>query len=130
MRDALIYRIARAVVAFIWIYHGLVTKIIVRDPDELALLAASGVSAAHRVPVLLVVGALELLFGLLVLGLWRARWPLLLSALAMVGATLGVAVTAPHYLTTAFNAVTFNCAVAALSLIAFLSGPQTFVVTR
>lgn len=121
----LIYRIARGSVAFIWVYHGLVTKILVRDHDELALLAVGGISLAHQIPVLLTVGALEILFGLLILYLWRTRWPLLLSALAMLGATLGVAVTAPHYLTTAFNALTFNSAVAALSLIAFLAYPNS-----
>lgn len=117
----LIYRIARGTVAFVWIYHGLVTKILLRDLDEIALLAAGGISPAHQIPVLLAVGALEVLFGLLIFCLWRTRWPLLLSALAMLGATLGVAVTAPHYLTTAFNALTFNGAVAALSVIALLA---------
>jgi uncharacterized membrane protein YphA (DoxX/SURF4 family) len=123
-RETLVYRIARGVVAFIWIYHGLVTKIIARDHDEFALLAAGGISPAHQLPVLFTVGALEIFFGLLILGLWRTRWPLLLSALAMVAATVGVAASSPHYLATAFNALTFNSAVAALSVIAFVSTPD------
>ena len=121
---ALIARLARGTVGFIWIYHGLVTKILARDADEFALLAAGGISAARQLPALLVVGALETLFGLVILCCGRTRWPLALSALAMVGATAGVAVTAPHFLTTAFNALTFNCAVAALSVIALLGGPS------
>jgi hypothetical protein len=128
MRETrLAYRIARGAVVFIWIYHGVVTKIVLRDHDELALLAAGGISPAHQIPVLLVVGTVEILFGLLTLWFWRTPWPLLLSALAMLGATIAVAVSAPHYLVTAFNALTFNFAVAALSVIGFLTAPKSLV---
>jgi len=122
LRNSAIYGIARVSLAFIWIYHGLVPKLLLRHPDELALLARAGVSPAAAPALVRVLGAAEIAFGLALLVAWRSR-PLLLATIAlMLLATLGVAFSSPGMLGAAFNPVTLNLAVAALALVGYLVG--------
>jgi hypothetical protein len=62
------------------------------------------------------IGGVEVLIGLLFLLMWRWRPMFVLNAAAMVLALLVVAVNSPHYLQAAFNPVTLNLAVIALSI--------------
>jgi hypothetical protein len=41
-RFALVYLVARSTIAFIWLYHGLVPKLLYHDPIELDLLSRIG----------------------------------------------------------------------------------------
>lgn len=111
------HTLARLAVAFIWIWHGLVPKLLFRNLDERTMLAQAGLPLA----LLPWIGAAELLFGLVLLHPRTPRSLFLLSVAAMVAATLAVTVSSPAYLTAAFNPVTLNLAVAALSLIAWLT---------
>lgn len=63
-------------------------------------------------------GALEILMAIAVLVFWRQRWPLLVTALAMIGLLLAVVVVQPVLLVGAFNPVTTNLSVLALSVVA------------
>ncbi len=117
---ALIHALARLAVAFIWIWHGLVPKLLFRNPDERLMLTQSGLPA----DLLPWIGAAEILFGLLLLAVWRSRPLLLVSATAMLAATVAVAVNSPAFLTAAFNPVTLNLAVFTLSLLAFLASAR------
>ncbi len=115
---ALMHVAARLTVAAIWIWHGLVPKLLVRHADEQEMLADAGISPR----LLPAIGAAELLFGLALLVPRTPPALLLLSAAAMPPATLAVARRSPRFLRAAFNPVTLNLAVAALSLIAFVAG--------
>lgn len=114
---ALIHAAARLAIAFIWIWHGLVPKLLARHPDERLMLAQSGLPLS----LLPWIGASEILFGLLLIALWPSRPILLLSAAAMLAATIAVARNSPAFLTAAFNPITLNLAVLTLSLIAWLA---------
>ncbi len=107
-------RLCRYVVAFIWIYQGIVPKLLLRSADELAMNIAAGFSAAGAVRMANIAGVAELSLGLLVL-LTRWRWPLWLTILLMVVLTLIVTLVKPVYLGSAFNAITLNVATAALA---------------
>ncbi|NTV47109.1 MAG: DoxX family protein [Chlorobiales bacterium] len=117
----LIHAVARVTAAFVWLYHGIVPKLLFIHPDELLLIQAGGVSAETALYLLPVIGIAETGIGLLLLATWSFRWPLVFSAAAMVVALLGVAVTSPAYLTGAFNPVSLNVATIALSVIGALS---------
>ena len=121
LRVAMAYTIARSSVALVWMYHGLVPKLIFRHPDELAMLGDSGVPAGRlRLIGLLLLGAAEVLFGLLVLVRWRSRWPLWLTVVAMPLATVGIAWLSPRFLISAFNALTLNLTTLALAFVALM----------
>jgi uncharacterized membrane protein YphA (DoxX/SURF4 family) len=112
---ALIYGLTRLTLAFIWLYHGIVPKLLYRSADELRMLHDAGVPAAWVPAAAWTVGWLEIAIAGMMLIFWRARWPLWMTIAAMCVATIGVGWHSPDYFHAAFNPVTFNLAVAALA---------------
>jgi hypothetical protein len=91
--------------------------------DEIVPLLASGFDEASAWVVVAIAGYAEILIGLTVLVCWQQRWPLLLTAVAMVVAITGVAVTAPGMFLSAFNPLTISTVVGLLALVAWLLQP-------
>ena len=118
-RAALAARLCRLSIAFIWIYQGLVPKLLLHAPDELAMNIAAGFSEAGARTFSNIAGIAEITLGLLVL-LSGARWTLQLTIALMIALTAVVAAAKPVYLVGAFNALTLNLAVAALAWVALL----------
>ena len=118
--QAWIYSIARGALVFVWLYHGLVPKLLFRNVDEFRMMSrVPGISTVAGVAL---AGLLEVCFGIVMLLLWKSRWPLWLTILFMMLAMVGVAISSPEYLSGAFNPVTLNLSVAALAAIALLAG--------
>jgi hypothetical protein len=113
----IIHAVARLSIAFIWIWHGLVPKLLFHHIDERTMLAQAGLS----VGLLPWIGALEVIFGLLILGTWNRRSMFLANIFLMLIATVVVAVHSASYLTAAFNPVTLNLATIALSVIGWIA---------
>jgi DoxX-like protein len=125
---SLIYALARLTVVFVWLWHGLVPKLLFRSTDEALMLQAAGV---HALPsILTLVGASELVAALAGLIFWRWRGYLALTAIAMIAALLGVALRSPQYLWAAFNPVTLNTCVLALSCVAWWAWRYTAFAGR
>ncbi|HEV7675107.1 MAG TPA: DoxX-like family protein [Candidatus Angelobacter sp.] len=116
-RFALISAFARLGIAFIWLWQGLMPKILFPSLDEQTMLAAAGLPVSW----LPLIGVMELLFAAATLALWRWRGLFLLNVLAMVAALATVALTSPSYLVTAFNPVTLNIATILLSFIGYFA---------
>ena len=119
---ALLYSIARGIVAFTWLYHGLVPKLLHHDAVELDLVSRIGTPASRLIMAVTVAGWAEIFLALLLLVLWRHKWPLWLTLMMMLVGIPVVAISAPAYLSAAFNPVTLNLAMAALSAIAIIAG--------
>jgi DoxX-like protein len=118
---ALAYSVARGTLAFIWLYHGLIPKLLHHDAIELDLLSRIGTPASLLITAVMFLGWVEILLGLVLIILWRHRWPLWLTlALMLVGIPV-VAVSAPAYLGAAFNPLTLNLAIAALSAVGLIA---------
>lgn len=130
MRQALIHFVSRTAVALVWIYEGLVPKILARHPDELSMLAATGVPADRVGALMPVIGVLEVAFGGLVLLTWPSRWPMVATVMAMALALATVAATAPGFLSAPFNPVTLNLCVAALSVAAIATAADVPLARR
>jgi uncharacterized membrane protein YphA (DoxX/SURF4 family) len=122
LRQGVIYGLSRAVVAFVWIYHGLVPKLLSANPDEAMMLQAAGVAPEHLGIVLKAIGFGEVAFGLALITTRWARFIFVVTALLMIVALTTVALSSPAYLTAAFNPVTLNIAIIALSAVGVLSG--------
>jgi uncharacterized membrane protein YphA (DoxX/SURF4 family) len=118
---SLIYCSARLALAFIWVYQGLVPKLLYHNPDEIGMLRDAGVPGVYLLRAMSLMGWLEICFGVLVVVLWKARWPLWLTIAAMCAATLLAAINSPTYLWAAFNPLTLNLAVAALAVCGLLA---------
>lgn len=119
---ALIYGLTRLTVAFIWLYHGLVPKLLYHNPDELKMLTDAGLTGPGLPSLVSWCGVAEVGFALILVLFWKARWPLWSTMAAMVAATAAVSVYSPSYLTAAFNPLTLNLAVAVLAAAALLAG--------
>jgi hypothetical protein len=123
---ALIHAFARLAIAFIWLWQGLMPKILFPSLDEQTMMAAAGLPISF----LPFIGILELLFSAGTLALWRWRGFFLLNALAMVAALATVALSSPCYLVTAFNPVTLNVATIFLSVIGYLAAADLPTASR
>jgi hypothetical protein len=120
-----VHAVARVTLAIVFLWHGLVPKLLYRHPDELALLRDSGLSASTAARMVMIVGVAEVVFGLALLAAWRVRALLLLAAGAMLAITPGILVGSPRFIPAAFTPVTLNLCVAALGIIGWIAAPRT-----
>lgn len=127
---ALVYAVARGMLAFTWLYHGLVPKLLRQDAIELDLLSRVGTPTSQLITALTIAGWAEILFALLLVLLWRHTWPLWLTLSLMAVGIVLVAICAPAYLGAAFNPVTLNLAIAALSAICLIVGRELPTAAR
>jgi uncharacterized membrane protein YphA (DoxX/SURF4 family) len=118
--QAWIYTVARAGLVLVWLYHGLLPKLLFHNADELRMISRVAIPGISTPAALPVAGGLEVCLGIAILILWKSRWPLWLAIPLMMLALVSVAVTSPEYLTAALNPVTLNLSVAALAAIALL----------
>jgi hypothetical protein len=114
---SLIHATARLAIAAVWIWHGLIPKLVYRDVGEQTMLAQAGVSLR----LLPWIGGLEILIGLFILYAWQWRAAFAANIALMVLAAIAVAINSPLYLTAAFNPVSLNLAVVALSIIGWIA---------
>lgn len=113
-----VHWLARASLAFMFAYHGLVPKLIILSPGEQLLLQAHGL--AHATWLSQAAGVAELALAALLL-VQRLAWPLLVGAAVLLGLLVDVAVMQPSMLVDAFNPVSLNVAGMALCAVAWLS---------
>lgn len=106
--DALkLARWCRWMLAFVFIYHGLVPKLLVLSPVEVQMVEAAGLGLNAQV-ISPLAGVAEVLLGLLILFGWFGRWPVLAAGAGLVGLLGYVVLFAPMLLIGAFNPVSTN----------------------
>ncbi|MBU6953814.1 DoxX-like family protein [Hahella sp. HN01] len=122
MMDVLqrIHWVARLSVAGVFLYHGLVPKILWLSPTELAMIEAQGLGQ-YAPQIAMAGGVAEIILGLLIALPLRSSLPLLAAGVALVGLLADVALFSPGLLVDAFNPVTVNLATLALVWIAWIS---------
>lgn len=101
-----------------WIYQGLVPKLLLRSPSELQIWQFMGFDLASAQIWVMLSGVTEILFGCVFL-MWRKV--VLLHQLNILGLgtlLLLVIVVDPLQLTNAFNPVIMNVAMMVLSIVA------------
>lgn len=120
-RQKLSYLIARSTIAFVWMYHGVVPKLIFKHPDEAFPLISVGLSSSHAWTLVNIAAGSEIVMSVATIIFWKSKVPLLLTCCAMIAALLGVAFTAPQLLYAAFNPVTTSIMLFVLSVVALLT---------
>src|SRR5262245_42336607 len=121
MSQRSIHSVARCGLAFVFIYHGLVPKLLSRHADEIAMLRDAGVSTERSISGVLIFGVTEVAFSLLLLVFWRQRWPLFICIAAMCLGLIGIIMHSPRFLNAAFNPVSLNATVVCLAIIDLLA---------
>lgn len=108
---------ARYTLAFSWIYHGLFPKLITVAPLEKAMTATIGLSEQASYLLTKAAGASEIIFGVLIFVFYRNRKLIMVNAFALLALGVFVAIQMPSLLIEAFNPVTTNATLLALSYI-------------
>ena len=121
MQRTIIHFISRVAVALVWFYQGLVPKLMASHSDEMQMLIDAGIAVTAAPTALAIVGSVEVLLGASVLVFFGRRWPLVATIWLMLLATMAVAVNSPRYLSAAFNPVSLNLLLVAVSLIALIA---------
>ncbi|GAB1261243.1 DoxX-like family protein [Aurantivibrio plasticivorans] len=99
--------VSRLFLGFLFIYHGLVPKLLWLNAIEVELVSASGldVSADLISPL---AGVAELALGVAIIVFKKSVIPIHLAALVLAMLLVYVGFSAPQYLIAAFNPVTTN----------------------
>ncbi|WP_078551421.1 DoxX-like family protein [Bacillus alkalicellulosilyticus] len=109
------------VLAFIWIYQGLVPKILHQEAGELALLKGTGLFQGNEVLFLYGLGIGQIVFGLLFLWINRQKWLHLVNIAALLALGVGAYFSQGVVFAGPFNLPTITVAVVGYSVIALLN---------
>ena len=111
--------LARYTLGFIFIYHGLVPKILFLSQTELAINQAHAFLGVAPERIALFGGVAEIVLGLLIVLYRQSIWPVLLAMLGLALLLLDIMLMMPQLLVEAFNPVTINIAGLVLGWIAW-----------
>ena len=99
--------LSRVLLGFLFIYHGLVPKIMWLSAAEVHLVDVSGIGISATV-ISPLAGILEVLLGCAIIVLRKLDFLIYAAAASLLGLLSYVAVMSPEYLVEAFNPVTTN----------------------
>ena len=116
-----VIQVARFIISFSWIYHGLVPKLIWVAPLEKEITASLGLSEGLSILVTKSAGVAEILFGMLFFFLYKNKLINQLNIIGLTGLLAFVAIFNTHLLAEAFNPVTTNLPLIGLSVVLMLS---------
>ncbi len=111
-------RLIQITLAVLWIYQGLLPKILFQSSAEIAIWQAIGLELHLAKIAVALSGLIEIAFGCSFLIWQRAALIHQLNVLGLAGLLVLIALTDPLQLTTAFNPVVMNTAMIALSILA------------
>lgn len=104
--------------AVLWIYQGIVPKLIYHATDEQRLWELNGFDEIIMLFMIQIAGYAEIIFGVLFLIFKQSKILHVLNILAMCGLGLLIVVTDIQYFQHAFNPFVMNVAMAMLSVVA------------
>lgn len=99
--------VSRVLLGFLFIYHGLVPKILWLSAAEIHLVEVSGIGISATV-ISPLAGISEVLLGCAIIFLRKLDIVIYTAAGALLGLLAYVAIMSPSYLVEAFNPVTTN----------------------
>ena len=119
LKNALSLLVIRLTLALVWIYQGVVPKLLYPHSGELELLRNSGLFTGFEAKLLQGIGVGEVLFGALFLlsASRRLHW---LNVMALLVLGLGALGSQPHIFVAPFNPFAVNVALIGLSAVALL----------
>lgn len=104
--------------AALWIYQGLIPKIIFQANDELRIWMLQGYNEQTALSLMKYSGVIEIIFGSLFLLSYKTLGLHYLNIIGMLGLSFLILLTHPQYFVQAFNPFVMNVAMAALSVTA------------
>lgn len=111
-------RLIQIMLAALWIYQGLIPKILFQSTAEIAIWQSMGLELALAKICIALSGMIEIMFGCTFLIWQKAAVIHQLNILGLAGLLVLIALTSPLQLTTAFNPVVMNIAMIVISMVA------------
>lgn len=111
-------RLIQMTLAFLWIYQGLLPKLVFPSTFDIQVWQFLGFNADLATVFVRLSGSAEILFGCAFLIWQRSRYVHYLSIIGLIGLLLLSAILAPSQLIGAFNPVIMNIAMSVLSVVA------------
>ncbi|WP_256761445.1 DoxX-like family protein [Cohnella sp. WQ 127256] len=102
----------------IWLYQGIVPKLLFPESGEMTLLRKTGWFPGSEEVILSIVGAAEVGFALLLYFKHRKKWVFKLQALALLVLGIAAIIGSPELLQASFNPLTLSIAMGVLGLFA------------
>lgn len=118
---ALIHLLARSSLAFVWLWHGLVPKLLFPNTGEIGVSVASGIPAALAPTINTLAGVGEIGFALALLVFWRWRLLLAVQIPLLLALLLPIALRRPAMLTAPFQPLTLNIMMVVLAACALIA---------
>ncbi len=115
-----IYRLSRFGLAAIWFYHGLVPKLLFGSAQEVEMNSVLLPFVGERM-ALVTSGIAEVVFAVVLLVFFRARWPCYVTILFGTLASVAILIALPHLYTEAFNPFSINLSIILLAIINLMS---------
>lgn len=112
--------VINVVLAIIWIYQGLVPKILFPDSGELEILQGSGLFSGYEPTILFCIGVGEILFGLLFL-LVSSKLIHYVNIVGLIVLALGAIGSQAEIFVAPFNPISLNLAMIGLSVVALFN---------
>ena len=113
-------QIARFIISFSWLYHGIFPKLVHIAPLEKLMTASLGLSPEYSYFITKSAGVGEVIFGILLFVFYRSKLLVLVNIVGLTGLLGFVAIMEPQVLIEAFNPVTTNIALIGFSVILLL----------
>ena len=110
-------QMARYMITFVWLYHGIFPKLVHVAPLEQLMTGSIGFSDDISYLITKAAGIGEVIFGLLFFVFYKTKLMNILNILALAFLLISVAILQPQLLIEAFNPVTTNVSIMAFSFV-------------
>lgn len=110
-------QVARCIVSFSWVYHGIFPKLVHIAPLEKLMTSSLGFSESMSDLITKSAGVSEIAFGVLLFVLYKYKPIIILNIVALLVLLSFVVIFQPQLLIEAFNPVTTNISIIGLSLV-------------
>ncbi|MBK5425282.1 DoxX-like family protein [Bacillus sp. TH30] len=121
IRRTMTYWLVCFLVAFVWLYQGIVPKLMFTHSEEVKMLSALIGSNDSSIFILKIVGFLEIIWGVMWLLPFQKRKLFILHIVMLIGLTIVAGVTNIISFTQPFNPITLNFLLIGVSIVGYIN---------
>ncbi|GAB6615008.1 MULTISPECIES: DoxX-like family protein [Bacillus] len=107
--------------AFVWMYQGIVPKLVFTHSEEVKMLSVMIGSTEHSIFVLKIIGLLEIIFGVIWLLPFQKRKVFIVHIFMLIALTIAAGFTNIVSFTEPFNPITLNVLLMGLSIVGYIN---------
>lgn len=121
MKKSVVHLLVCLSLAFVWLYQGLIPKILFPHTGEVDMVKASGIFSGYESEVVMMIGIIQMLIGLLFLLPLKKKLLFFSSSVAVFFLGIGPLIVSPEQFILPFNPATLNITMIVLGLIGALN---------